>query len=129
MRVGRGIGLLLILLASLAVHEVQAQTTGIPAALLDQIRALDEEKAARTPAERKISSHLLHADRMRRGVPIARGIAALRTFVEIAPDGTTLVDVRADVTPSLIQRISDLGGTVLHSSAQLRSVRARLPIA
>ena len=120
---------LLIVLWLAGVHEVQAQTTGIPAALVDQIRALYEEKAARTPAERKISSHLLHAERMRRGVPIARGIATLRTLVEIAPDGTTLVDIRADVTTQLVQRIADLGGTVIHSSVHLRSVRARLPIA
>ena len=125
---GRGIGFLLIVLGSAGFQEVQAQTTGVPAALVEQIRALDEEKAARTPAERKLSSHLLHADRMRRGVPIAPGIAALRTFVEIAPDGTTLVDIRADVTPSLLQRIADLGGTVIYSSAHLRSVRAGLPI-
>ena len=38
--------------------------------LADQIRALMAEKAARTPAQRKISSRLLYAERSRRGLAL-----------------------------------------------------------
>ena len=38
-----------------------------------------------------------------------------------------LVDIRADVTPALLDRIRDLGGAVVNSVPRYRSVRARLP--
>ena len=40
-----------------------------------------------------------------------------------------LVDIRADVTPAVLARIRELGGSVVNSVPRYRSVRALLPIA
>jgi hypothetical protein len=118
-----------ILLVAGVSGVAEAQTRDLSPQLIGQLRALEQEKAARTPSERKISSHLLYEDRMRRGVPIARGIETLRSFIEVARDGTTLVDIRADVTPAVLQRLLDLGGRVVYASPRHRELRARIPIA
>src|SRR5688572_11605176 len=41
----------------------------LPAIVRAQIEAVLVDKAERTPVQRKISSHLIYADRMRRGEP------------------------------------------------------------
>jgi Subtilase family len=91
-----------------------------------QIRALQAEKAARTPAERKLASRLLYALRMRRGQPIAEGIRSLRTGVRWDTAGQTLVDVRAQVTPALLAEIERLGGSTQSAVPALGALRARL---
>jgi hypothetical protein len=106
-----------------------AQAPALSSELIQQLHALQEEKAARSPAERKVDSQLLFADRMHRGVPVARGIATLRSFVEIAPDGTTLVDIRAESVVDASQAIRNLGGAVVYASPSHGEVRARIPIA
>jgi hypothetical protein len=96
--------------------------------LARQIASLLAEKAARTPTQRKLSSRLLYASKMRAGIPIAVGVASLRNEVPVAADGTALVDLRADVTPRLLAWIESLGGTVVNHFANRRSVRARIPL-
>ena len=96
--------------------------------LLRQIEALLEEKRSRTPAQQKLSSRLIYASRMQRGLPIARGVATLRSDVEIDGDGRVLVDARADVSDALLMEIEELGGSVLSSVPRLGAIRARLPL-
>ena len=100
----------------------------LPAIARAQIDAVLVEKAERTPVQRKISSHLLYADRMRRGEPAVRGITFRRSPVEVAPDGRVELDIRADVTDSLRATIETLGGTVLNSVPSFRAIRASLPL-
>ena len=40
-----------------------------------------------------------------------------------------MVDIRADVTAAVLERIRALGGTVINSVARFRAIRARLPLA
>ena len=94
------------------------------------IGALLAAKAQRTPAQRKISSDLLAQAASAAATP---GPAA-RPQAPEAPPGAApaagrrvLVDIRADVTPAVLDRIRDLGGTVVNSVPRYRSVRARLP--
>ena len=87
------------------------------------------EKAQRTPAQRKVSSHLLHAARSERGEPIVGDAVLALSAVEIEPDGTVTVDIRADVAPEVLARIDALGGSVINSVPQYGAVRARLPLA
>src|SRR5262245_49567705 len=68
----------------------------LPQAAIQQIAALQAEKARRTPAERKISSRLLRAGRMRRGEPVAPGIAATRQTIAPDVDGRVEVDLRSE---------------------------------
>jgi subtilisin family serine protease len=117
-----------VLLAVTAGRPAQAQRQPLPPQVVRDIQALVDEKAARSPAQRKISSHLLHASKMRRGVRIARGIPTLRTGIDVAKDGTTLVDLRTEVTTGVLQRIADLGGSVVNRYPQHRTIRARIPL-
>ena len=40
-----------------------------------------------------------------------------------------MVDIRTDVTPTVLKRIRDLGGTVISSVPKYRAIRAQLPLA
>jgi hypothetical protein len=116
------------LLVITGAPSASADPARITPLLRQQIGALLAEKAARTPAQRKISSRLLFASRIRRGLAPAPGVPALRTSVEVAPDGTTLIDLRTEVTPRVLGQIEALGGVVESSYPRYRAVRARVPI-
>ncbi len=111
-----------------ATEPAKARPRPIPPEFSAQIRALQAEKAARTQAQRKLSSQLLYAARMRRGLPVAEGISALRTEVEVDAAGRTLVDLRAQATARLLARIVALGGEVVSQVPAARAIRARLPL-
>jgi hypothetical protein len=83
-----------------------------------EIAALLSEKASRTPAQRKMSAHLVHASKIIRGQPVhpdlpvpPGALAAVhldaRNYVE--------VDVRGEITPALLEYVRILGGTVVNS--------------
>jgi hypothetical protein len=116
------------LLLSNGAQSASAQTVPITPLVRQQIGALLAEKAARTPAQRKISSRLLFASRMRRGLSPVPGIPTLRTSIGVAPDGTTLIDLRTEVTERVLRQIEELGGAVESSHPRYRAVRARVPI-
>ncbi|MBY0401839.1 hypothetical protein K2X89_16215, partial [Myxococcota bacterium] len=127
-RSGLGIGLLVALVfAQLAARPALALEPSPRAAAA--IGALMKEKALRTPAQRKLSSRLIHADRMRRGVPVAEGVARLDVGLDRDAEGRALVDVKGAITPALLARIEALGGSVVSSHPRFRSLRARLPLA
>ena len=93
-----------------------------------QIQAILAAKAQRTPAQKKVSSELLDARRMAGGV-----IVSDKAGKRAAPGTDSLkepvtVDIRADVTPEVLDRIRSLGGTVIDSVPRYRSIRARLPL-
>jgi hypothetical protein len=112
----------------LEAGSVAAQPAPLAPELAAQIRALQAEKGSRTQVQRKLSSQLLYAARMRRGQPVAEGISALRTGVEVDAAGRTLVDLRAQPTARLLARISALGGEVVSQVPGARAIRARLPL-
>lgn len=103
------------------------QSVVSPAAL-QQINALMAEKAARTPAQLKLSSALVHALKSRRGEAVAPGALIQQSAVVFEPDGTSLVDLRAVVDDSLLARIEAVGGRVLNSSRHYGAVRAHVPV-
>lgn len=96
--------------------------------VLDQIKVLGEEKKSRTPAQRKMSSQLVHAVKLRRGDPQMRKLPGLKSNIQVEADDTTLVDIKATVTPELLETIALLGGAVVNSSAEYDAIRARLPL-
>lgn len=97
--------------------------------LINQITALKAEKQARTPAQKKIGSQLLYAVKERQGDPIMRQLPGMITAVEVEADDTTLVDIKAEVTPMLLEEIINLGGTVENAHPEYNAIRARLPLA
>src|SRR5256885_6713452 len=69
-------------LALNASGQVIRSSGAMSASAAQQINALVADKAARTPAQRKISSKLIYTARMLQGLPAAPGVASLETGVE-----------------------------------------------
>ena len=85
-------------------------------------------KAARTPAQKKISSLLLYELKKRRGEAISHEFETLETDVMVDSNGQTLVDIKAEVNETVLSRIQALGGKVISSFAQYQAIRVRIPI-
>ena len=120
--------------AAVLVWPVRAQQQGNTEAelspeLVAQIEAIMAEKAQWTEAQQKVSSHLLQAQKIQRGEPIADGVVLRESPVDVEAGGMVTVDVRADVTPAVLERIEDLGGSVVNSVSQYDAIRADLPLA
>ena len=101
---------------------------GISSQAAAQIQAFATDKAARTPAQKKVSSQLIFASRMNRGLPVVPGVQSIQTGVAVDARGTTVVDIRARVDDALLETIRGLGGSVLEYHVQYRSIRASLPL-
>jgi len=86
------------------------------------------EKASRTPAQQKINSQLLQEiDRLRGGDARER-VPSARTGVKLDEQHRALVDVRADITPGLQEKIRSLKGTIVSTSREYRTIVAWLPL-
>jgi hypothetical protein len=95
---------------------------------VQQIQALSQEKAARTPAQRKIGSQLLYAAKQHRGEQVAPGVPSLQVSVQTDRTERVLVDISATITPDLLNTIVALGGTVVNNFPQYNAARAWLPL-
>ncbi len=91
---------------------------------MQQIQTLLKEKSSRTAVQQKIDSRLLQAIREGRGEAMAAGVNLLRADVDADAAGTLKVDISATVTPSLLSKITSLGGSIIYPSAQYHTVRA-----
>ena len=89
-----------------------------------QIQALMEEKESRTPAQRKIDSNLLFEIKKQRGQEIARGIPTISTGVDVDANGGTRVDITANVSQKLLERIKGSGGLIIDSLPNYRTITA-----
>ena len=96
--------------------------------VINQINALAVEKASRTPAQRKMDSQFIIALKQRRDDVLSNTLPMLRAAVEIDSDDTTLVDIKASVSPYLLSEIERLGGTIINSFVEYDAIRARLPL-
>ena len=94
---------------------------------LEQSEAVLEEKAGRTPTQRKISSQLLYAVKMHMG-ELKNGDRMRYPSVKVDADGTTIVDIKAQVTEAVLAQIGALGGKVISSFPQYKAIRARIPL-
>src|SRR2546421_7082308 len=95
---------------------------------LQQIQALIEEKESRTPAQRKINSQLLYAEKMARGEAIARNVQTLAVNLPTESDGRLVVDITTTVSDSLLERLKATGAEIVVSVPQFRSVRAEVSL-
>src|SRR5437764_1450566 len=105
-----------------------ALAQGINPKALQLIQALLEEKAARSPAQQKLGSHLIYAARQRRREPPAPGVPPLRSTVRTDPRGRALVDVTTQQTQSTLEAITRLGGQVVSSFPRYGTIRAWIPL-
>ena len=95
---------------------------------ISQISGLMNEKENRSPAQQKIGSQLLHAKRLRERTPMANGLAQIPSRVEVQDDGRTLVDIKSEVSDSLLSQIETLGGEIVNSFSEYDAIRARIPL-
>jgi hypothetical protein len=51
-----------------------------------------------------------------------------RSRVKVDADGTTMVDIKAEVTEAVLAKIDALGGKVISSFPQYEAIRARMPL-
>jgi hypothetical protein len=96
-----------------------------------EIQAILQEKARRTPAQRKLESHLHLAGQVARGVLNARQIPALANVTKLLKfdgRGRVHVDIRGTVSKGLLAEIAAMGGTVESSQVQYGAVRAWIPL-
>ena len=102
--------------------------TRISQSALGQIEALMREKESRTPEQKKIDSQLLYKLKQKRGEQIAPGVENLGAGVREAADGRVLLDIRAKVTPEVLEAIRQAGGEVISAHEQFDAIRAKLPL-
>ncbi len=120
--------LALTILGGAFASTAAAQDSGLSVGARQQIEALMEEKASRTPAQRKISSHLLYEMKRRRGDRLLSAAPSLRSGVEVDSAGSTLVDIKGEVSERLRRRIEELGGSVVSAVPRFQAMRARIPV-
>jgi subtilisin-like proprotein convertase family protein len=94
----------------------------------DQISLLQDEKRSRSWFHKKLDSQLVYALRQKRLGAVLPGVSALRARLSLEPSGSLLVDVRAQVSPELLDFIRRNGGTVVNSFPRYHAVRAMLPL-
>ncbi len=95
---------------------------------LGQIESLIREKETRTPEQKKIDSQLLYRLKQKRGGQIAPGVENLAIGVREGSDGRALLDIRAKVTPEVLEAIRQAGGEVISAHEQFDAIRAKLPL-
>src|SRR5437867_13077305 len=105
----------------------RAADAGLPAVTVQQISALLDEKEARTPAQRKLHSHLVYAIKMNRNEPIAPGVPTQPLNFKPEADGRVLVDISAKVTAALLTLIRQ-NGDIVSTHPEYDAIRARLPL-
>jgi subtilisin-like proprotein convertase family protein len=103
----------------------------LPASAVAQIESLLAEKAARTPAQRKIASSLLYASSGR----FVSNMAMLgqatdparqhQTLYQVAGRGRYLIDIKAEMS-AIAGRVEALGGSYVHLTS--KTARVWLPI-
>jgi len=94
----------------------------------DQIRLLQDEKRSRSWFQQKLDSQLVYALRQKRFGAVLPGVSKLRPKLTLEPTGLLLVDLRAQVTPRLLESIGHNGGTVVNSFPRHDAARAVLPL-
>jgi len=92
-----------------------------------QIGALEQEKSSRNAAQKKIDSNVLYTMRMLSGQSAAPGVPYLNTDVDLDEGNNIVVDITAQVSNQLLQKLASAGVTVLYSSVQYHSIRAIVP--
>ncbi|MDB6110937.1 MAG: hypothetical protein JWR69_2687 [Pedosphaera sp.] len=96
---------------------------------LAQIGALQDEARALSPTQKKIATPLLDALREFRGAAPRRYAPKVRSNHKLMSAGTILVDIRGQVSDSLLIRLKAQGANIHSSHLQYESIRAEIPIA
>jgi hypothetical protein len=93
-----------------------------------EIRSIEADKASRTPAQKKVSSHLLDAMKQQASGAVAVNAPNLRADKVHSSNKGTLVDIDANVTTPLLNSIRKAGGTIVNYHEQDHAIRAYIPL-
>ncbi len=111
---------LLIVIAFTSYHAFAQEST----ATIKQILSLLNEKASRTPTQRKIDSRLLQAVRENRGEKMVTDVNLDAANVDADAAGSLKVDIKADISDAFLAKLTSLGGKIIYASSQYHTVRA-----
>lgn len=100
---------------------------GISPNAAKQINEILDWKKSLTPIQQKIGQDLLFAIMLSRGETLPGGLPAY-AIRKPDTDGKIKVDIRANVTNTLLQQIKNINGEILYSSIQGKDVLARIPL-
>ncbi len=103
--------------------------SGLSPSALRQIAALQDAKLARSPAQQKLDSNLIDADKASRGVPVAREVTLSPPSLERDAAGRVLVDLDARVTDDLLRALEASGGRIVNHFSNFDAIRAWIPLA
>ncbi len=92
-----------------------------------QMKAIQMEKASRSPVQRKLRSQLHYLSVEAAGKSAVQGVPEFKSRVKLLQDGRVTVDIAAVPSPALGKAITDAGGTVVYESSRWNSVRAVVP--
>lgn len=92
------------------------------------VAELEQEKAARTEAQKKLDSQIVLALKKARGEPPFDKPTTVQPDLTIRPDGRVSVDMDAAVSQELLEQIERAGGKVVSSFAASRTIRAWIPL-
>lgn len=110
---------LIILLTGNAFAQTKPNTSR-------QIELLIKEKKSRTAVEQKIDSRLLQELKRQQRKKTGNARNAEPVNVNADSKGNLEVDITADVTDSLVNRIKTAGGLIIYPSKQYHTIRAKI---
>lgn len=93
-----------------------------------QIEALLEQKQNRTPEQQKMDPNLVVGAQQQTQKAQVEGISTVATEIQLDERRRALVDIRGTVTAEILQKIEQVGGEIIFSSASDQSIRAHVPL-
>jgi subtilisin-like proprotein convertase family protein len=124
--------------AAILVSAAYAQSTSQPkitgptaltSSARQQIANLIAEKESRTPAQRKIGSSLIYKLKMRQGINLLPNAGQLKSVVPQRTDALVHVEIRGQITKSLITAVEQAGGKMIYGHVNGPLMRALVPLA
>ena len=133
------VGALAVLTLAVGASAEQDSVAGISDSAMQQIVAIAQMKQSLTPAQRKVDSTLLIAAKSAGGELASSSLQNIQSVTDLVaslaptPDAalqsSVAVDIKGNVSQSLLDAIAAAGGSVSYSSARWGAVRAKLPLA
>lgn len=120
-----------VLFVAAAFLSQSSLAQGVSTTALEVLKALQQEKATRTPAQKKLDSNLHYAIKQAKGLEIAPGVKDLPSIkTKVRPDarGVVEVDIQGTISQALLSQIQRVGGQVVNSLPRYGTVRARVPL-
>ncbi len=112
-----------------SVHVFAQQDSGvdgISATAIAQMAAIANIKQSFTPIQQKIDANLVFAAKAAAGDLAGTGVDTIQSLSGSDLNHEVIVDISGTVSPTLLDTIASVGGTVLTQSAAFGSVRASL---